>query len=476
MDISRRGVLASAGLAGAGVAGAGVAGAGAAAVTASPAVAGRPHGQHGSPKEFVVRGAYVLSMDPDIGDLVDGEVHVRNGRIVAVGKRLRAPGARVDGSGMIVMPGLIDTHWHMWTSLYRSMSSSDPATAYFALNIANGTRCLPEDLYHGARLGLVDAVNTGITTVHDWAHNLRSPAHVDQNLRAHAEIGLRGRFSYGTPQGYPGTQVIDLDDIARVQDEWFDAGRLPLMHLGLAGRPPGFSPESVFRPEYDFARSLGLPVSYHANSTRAQGALEMIAQLAQQDMLGPHTQLIHALYTTEAERAAVRDSGASVSISPWSELLIGYGVTPVHQMEQSGMLLNLSVDTLPLTGTADLWSVVRLATALLRGQAEQEFAVGTRRILEMATIDAARGLGLADVTGSLTPGKRADLIMVRTDDLATAPFTDATNLLALAAGAENVDTVVVDGRFLKRGGRLTQVDPDRVVYQTTAALEALLAR
>ncbi|MET0152556.1 MAG: amidohydrolase family protein [Candidatus Binatia bacterium] len=280
-------------------------------------------------------------------------------------------------------------------------------------------RCTPDDLFHGTRLDLVDSLTTGITTVHDWAHNLRSPGHADGNLRAHQEVGLRGRFSYGAPQGHPGTSLIDLADVARAKAEWFDAGRLPLMHLGLAGRPPGLVGEAVFRPEYDTVRGLGLPVSYHANSTRTQGALGMIRQLGEQSMLDPDTQLIHALYTIEQERALVRDTGASVSISPWSELLIGYGVTPVQEMEGSGMLLTLSVDTLPLTGSADLWSVLRLATGLLRGQAEQELAVGTRRILQMATIDAARSLGLGDVVGSLTPGKRADLIMVRSDDVAT---------------------------------------------------------
>ena len=223
-------------------------------------------------------------------------------------------------------------------------------------------------------------------------------------------------------------------------------------------------------------RGLGLPVSYHANSTRAQGALGMIRQLGEQAMLTPETQLVHALYTTEQERALVRDAGASASISPWSELLIGYGVTPVHQMEQSGMLLTLSVDTLPLTGTADLWSVIRLATALLSGQAEQELAVGTRRILEMATVDAARSLGLGDAAGTLTPGKRADLALVRPHDIATAPLTDVPNMLALAAGAENVDTVIVDGRVRKQHGRLVDIDVDRVVRETEQALAALLAR
>jgi len=144
--------------------------------------------------EFLVHGGYVLTMDPALGDLAVGDVHVRDGEIVAVGPGLDPDCPSIDATGTVVMPGLVDTHWHLWTTLFRSMSSSSPETAYFALNVANGRRCRPEDLYHGVRLGLVDAVNTGITTVHDWAHNLRSPEHADAILTAHGEIGLRGRF------------------------------------------------------------------------------------------------------------------------------------------------------------------------------------------------------------------------------------------------------------------------------------------
>src|SRR5690349_10531704 len=115
-------------------------------------------------------------MDPALGDLAGGAVHVRDGEIVAVGHGLDPDCPRIDAGGTVVMPGLVDTHWHLWTTLFRSMSSSSPQTAYFALNAANGRRCRPEDLYHGVRLGLVDAINTGITTVHDWAHNVRSPS------------------------------------------------------------------------------------------------------------------------------------------------------------------------------------------------------------------------------------------------------------------------------------------------------------
>jgi 5-methylthioadenosine/S-adenosylhomocysteine deaminase len=464
MEFSRRSVLGSA-------AAAGAAGIGGAAVAAPPA-----HATSWRHREYVISGAYVLSMDPDIGDLPNGDVHVRNGRIVAVGERLRVRAPRVSADGMIAMPGLVDTHWHLWTTLFRSMSSTSPATAYFALNVTNGVRCRPSDLYHGARLALVDALNTGITTVNDWAHNLRTPDHADGNLKAHRDVGLRGRFSYGTPQGHPLTSLVDLDDLARVQREWFDSGRLPLMHLGLAGRPPGLAPESVFRPEYDAARDLGLPVSYHANSTRAHGAIGMIRQLGEQDMLTPETQLIHALYTTEAERAVVRERGASVSVSPYSELLIGYGIAPVKDMVDSDVVLTLSVDTTSLVGSADLWAVMRLATGLHRGVAEQELSINTRRVLQMATIDGARSLGLGDVVGSLTPGKRADVLLVRDSDVSVAPRTDVPNLLALAAGAENVDTVILDGVVRKRGGRLVGLDPGRVVRETERALAALLAR
>ena len=122
-----------------------------------------------------MHGGYVLTMDPALGDLAGGAVHVRDGEIVAVGTGLDPDCPRIDAGGTVVMPGLVDTHWHMWTTLFRSMSSSSPETAYFGLNVANGRRCRPDDLYHGVRLGLVDAVNTGITTVHDWPTTCARP-------------------------------------------------------------------------------------------------------------------------------------------------------------------------------------------------------------------------------------------------------------------------------------------------------------
>jgi 5-methylthioadenosine/S-adenosylhomocysteine deaminase len=438
-----------------------------------------PDGQLPERGEFVIRGAYVLSMDDDVGDLTDADVHVRDGAIVDVGSDLRTRAPAIDGRRSIVLPGLVDTHWHMWTTLHRALASSSPDNAYFALNVRLGAVWEPSDTFDAVRLAAAEAVHNGITTVHDWSHNLRGPEYADADLEALDGSGLRGRFSYGAPQGLAADQPIDLDDLARVQREWFESGQADLLQLGLAGRPPvgtGAAELERWRTEYRTARDLGLPVSVHANSNRAQGDRAMVAQLDEEGMLGPHLQVIHALYTTETERAALIGSGTPVSISPWSELLIGYGVTTVKQMWDAGVLVTQSVDTLPLTGTADMFQVMRLTLGLHRGQSESEFSIAARRILASATVDGARSLGLGDVTGSITPGKRADLLMVRTDTVSIAPRTDPVNVVVTAAHPEHVDTVFVDGRILKRRGELTAVDGELVVRRAEAALARVLER
>ena len=154
---------------------------------------------------FVIRGAYVLSMDPAVGDFAGGDVHVRNGAIVAVGRRLSAPAAtEIDGRGMIVMPGLVETHFHMWNSLARSISGNSAPVGYFPTILAWGKVMTPGDMYQG--LSAVEALHSGITHVHDWCHNVKVPADARADIRALHEVGIRGRFSYGYYQGQPPTE------------------------------------------------------------------------------------------------------------------------------------------------------------------------------------------------------------------------------------------------------------------------------
>src|ERR1041384_8139852 len=172
--------------------------------------------------ELLIRGATVLTMDPAVADLAGGDVHIRDGSIVAVAQKIEAPGAQViDGSGMICIPGFIDTHFHMWTSAFRLFIRADvPALGYFPVTARLGALMQPEDNYRAVCLGAVDALAAGITTVHNWAHNTRSPEHADAELSAMRDMGLRGRFAYGTPLGLPDDAPMDLAGLARVKRDW----------------------------------------------------------------------------------------------------------------------------------------------------------------------------------------------------------------------------------------------------------------
>src|SRR6267378_3697475 len=172
--------------------------------------------------EFVIRGATVLTMDPKTGDLAHGDVHVRNGAIVAVAEQINAPAAYpIDARGMICMPGFIDTHWHLWTSVCRPIiRMDDPKRTYFPVTNRLGVHFTPEDSYRSVRLGLSEGLSAGATTVHNWAHNIRTPDHADAELRAMRDMGMRGSLAYGTPQGGSDDQPMDLDGLARIKREW----------------------------------------------------------------------------------------------------------------------------------------------------------------------------------------------------------------------------------------------------------------
>src|SRR5215813_3146785 len=183
---------------------------------------------------FVIRNAFVMTMERETGDIAGCDVQVRDGAIVAVGPRLNTNGAAtINGEGMIVLPGLIETHWHMWNTLLRSMSGDKQETGYFRTTAMLGQKCEPDDMYRGTRLAAAEAVNSGITFVHDWCHNIRSPDFVEQDLRALRESGLRARFSYGAAQGMPNKDGISLVELERLERDWARYSNDGLITLGL---------------------------------------------------------------------------------------------------------------------------------------------------------------------------------------------------------------------------------------------------
>ena len=217
--------------------------------------------------EFVVRNAYVVTMDPQLGDIPSGDVHVRNGALVAVGPNLAAPGVEeIDGSNRIALPGFIDTHFHLWGSFARGVVA-DGDFDYFPVMSRIGPAMMPEDDYNSSKLGIAEAVNSGLTTIHDWSHNIISGAYADADLRALRDVGIRARFSYGYSRNLQlkPEQTADLADIARVKREWFGSSNDGLITMGFESRGPGDTPPQVYQKEWENARSLGYP----SRSTRA---------------------------------------------------------------------------------------------------------------------------------------------------------------------------------------------------------------
>lgn len=435
---------------------------------------------------LLIRGGYVLTMD-SAGDLPGADVHIRDGIIQAIGVNLDVPEAEViDASGRIVAPGLVDTHWHMWNTLLRGMSDGRPTrdgpdrSGYFITCVGLGRHFLPGDTYAGTRLAAAEAIDAGITTVHDWAHNIRGLDWAEAGLRALAESGLRARFSYGYETGHANDRLMALDDLANMAAAWpsyYTDGRI---HLGVAWRGTGGSnpamrvaPE-LYRAEIGAARELGMPVSVHACGPAA--AAGQVLTYADEGLLGPDLQLVHLNNASAAEITLAAQAGTPVSVSPWTELQIGYGQPVTGELLAAGLPVGLSVDTTMLSGNADMFAVMKVTQACANGQARHEFALSARDVLRLATIDGARTLGLDAVTGSLAVGKRADLIVVSVDSPSLGVLTDPARLLVTAATPRDVDLVIADGRILKRDGALTAIDIAEVSRSARDALAGVLSR
>ena len=424
--------------------------------------------------EFVVRGAHVLSMDPSIGDFESGDVHVRDGVIVGIGLSVQAPGATaIDGKGTICMPGFVDTHWHHWTTFLRSvMRADDPKKTYFPVTFALGVHYTPEDSYRAVRLGLAEALSAGVTTTHNWAHNVRSPAHADAEIKAMRDSGLRGRFAYGPAQGMPNTQPMDFADIARVKR---DIGKDQMLTLGVNSRNIDGSNASrgainadMAKKEWSAARELGLPITLHTNGSAS------IQLLKDADLLGPDVQLVHPLNTNAADWELLAKHGVHYSTSPLGEAG-RTGEMQFIEMMQAGVKVSVSIDNVTAE-RCDCFACMHMLQTVNKHRTGGKFALTTKKLVEVATIGGAEDLGFADITGSLTPGKRADLILVRTTAPHMGDIGDPYDALVQLAQPSDIELVAVDCRMLHRNRQFTTLDYDKLLADGAQSVAVLKAK
>ena len=418
---------------------------------------------------LLLRGGHVVSMDPEVGDLSSGDVLIDGDTIATVAPHVDADAEVVDVSGQIVIPGFIDSHRHTWEAAIRGSAPNATLDDYF-VEILDTFAPLyrPEDVYASNLAGALECVNAGITTLVDWSHINNTPEHPDAAIRGLQESGIRAQYAYGSANTslaayWNGSTIaIPGDDVRRVRDTYFSSDD-GLLTMALATRGTGFCVDDVVKSEWTLARELGIPITVHVAMGRVAGRFGMVKKLAELGLLGPDTTYIHCCYFSDDEWRLVADSGGTISIAPQVEAQMGHGWPPIMKAVEHGLRPSLSIDVVT-TVPGDMFTQMRAAFGCERARVnEVAWAANTevpdtmltaRQMLEMATINGAHVAGLGDRTGSLTPGKKADVVVIDAGALNVAPVIDPVAAVTLSADVSNVDTVIIDGKVRKRDGKL----------------------
>src|SRR5262245_17017980 len=416
----------------------------------------------------VLKNGIVLSLDKTIGNFMQADVLIDGARIGAVGPNLQAEGAEViDASNMIVMPGFIDTHRHLWEGILRNIGTDitlegEQSYLAFILNtLAPVYRA--QDVYAGNKVSTLGLIDAGITTILDWSHIQAGPEHTDAAIQALQESGLRAVFAYG-PVWYEAPRREHPEWFRRVAKQYFSS-KDQLLTLAWAGYGPEFNSVEGNEAEWTLARDVDARITVHVG-VGTFGKHGKVAQVGKTGLYGPDTTFIHCTTLNDEEIQMIVDTGSTVSLSSPVEMMMGHGMVPIQRFLDRGLRPNLSGDVQdhhPDDMFTQMRSVISLQHALLfdrklAGEENLPPFLTTRDVLEFATIDGARANGLADKTGSLTPGKEADIIMLRTDKPNVFPINDPIGAVVWGMDTSNVDSVFVAGKALKRNGQLLNVD------------------
>ena len=409
----------------------------------------------------LIKGGIVLSLDPGIGEFATGDVLIEDDRIAAVGPALAAGDAEViDASGMIVMPGFVDSHRHIWEGLLRNIGTDIPLegrTSYISFvlrTLAPAYR--PEDAYAGNLVSALGAIDAGITTLLDWSHIQASPAHTDAVVQALEDSGLRAVFAYGFPW-WGKWEERQPSWFVRAATEHFSSKDQKLT-LALAAPGPEFVDFEVARDHWKLARETDARITAHVGvGTYGQDA--KVQEMGEAGLLGPDTTYIHCTTLNDVEIQMIVDTGGTVSLATPVEMMMGHGMPPIQKFLNRGLNPSLSVDV-ETNVPADMFTQMRSVIALQHALANEAGLAGItmRDVLTYATMEGARANGLEDRVGSLTVGKQADVIMLRTDRINVTPINDPVAAVVAGMDTSNVDSVFVAGHAMKRGGRLLHVD------------------
>jgi 5-methylthioadenosine/S-adenosylhomocysteine deaminase len=413
---------------------------------------------------LLLRNGHVIDTEPEPVARPGTDVLIEGDRITAVGPDLPADGATViDATDRIVLPGFVDTHRHVWQSALRGAAVDTDLGGYLGLLAQCGPKFRPQDVHTATLAGALECLDSGITTQLDYSHIAYSPEHADAAIDALRAVGLRAVFGYGTPVTAPGG---DLGDVRRVRIERL-ADDDALVTMAYAPLGPSFSPIETVAEEWRMADELDLLVTFHVASTPVNA--QPVFALRDAGLLREKILYVHGNTLGDDELKLIADSGATASAAPGAEAMLGNSTPVAGRLRRAGVTTGLGVDAVT-SAPGDMFSLMR--AALLASQIADDPRLTVGDVLRMATLDGAAALGLADRIGSLRPGKQADVILLRLDDLnLLTAERDPIAAVVTAANPWNVDTVLVAGQIVKTAGRLVHGD----IAQAVKALRATAA-
>ena len=413
---------------------------------------------------ILFKGATVVTVDPTIGDFDQGDILVTGNRIEAVGADLSdAAGDAIviEMGGMIVMPGLVDGHRHCWQNQFRRVIPDADLSEYVkTLHGDFAVEYRPHDLYVGNFLTMLTLLDAGVTCITDCSHNLRTRAHADAVFKSYADSGIRAVHAGGPSN----TGVWDEhlpQDLIRVREQYCSAvDSLTTVRMFIDMRRPMPVPDL-----FAFAREHGFGITMDAIMGQR---CDEIVELGRDGLLGPDLTLIHCNDMPEEGWRLIADAGTKITLATTSEqqLGLGSGVPVIQAALDHGIRPCLSGDV-EVCLAGDMFTQMRttvttqrmLAKARkFRGENDAPALIGHRDVLEFTTRHAAEAVGLGDQIGTLTPGKYADLVCIRAEDINNMPVNNAIGTIVLATESRNIDMVFVAGRPRKWQGRLVDQD------------------
>ena len=418
-------------------------------------------------RRLLLTNGCVITMDPKIGDFPRADVLIEGNRIAAIGPDLRRateqPDLVIDATDMIVVPGFVDTHRHMWQGQLRRMLPNVEFPVYLGLRNALAVQYRPEDTYAGTLVNALGALNAGVTTVLDLSHNTRTSRHADAGVDALEAAGIRAIFAYAPPEAGDWDRQWP-DDLARIKGERFDDDG-DMLTLRMAQRCVS-DVDNLTGERIRVARDLGIgmtvdPVAWEEGSER-------ILALAGEDLLGPDLAFVHCSDLSDNSWKAMAASEVKVSLSPFVDELLGFDthadrLPTVQRAIDVGIAPGLSVD-IETTVPGDMFTQMRALLAVQRMRASlgnpgaNRPQLTVRDTLAFATIHGAETVGLSHVCGSLSPGKKADIVMIDQAGASSFPLNNAYGAVVMGADTSAVRCVFVDGVIRKWGHSLVDVD------------------